>query len=83
MTRATLPEKGQPRSEVMATLRSMKSGDVDWKSGLTPLYIFDAGDEVYQVGREAFFEYFKENALGKSRARGLPRLCSLNAHAPP
>ncbi|KAA0910013.1 aspartate aminotransferase family protein [Aquicoccus porphyridii] len=68
MTRATFPETGQSRTEVLDILKSLRKNDIDWKRGRTPLYVFDAGDDVYEMGRAAFFEFFKENALGKNRA---------------
>lgn len=68
MTRTSFPEKGQPKADVMAALKGLKINDIDWKRGRTPLYVFDAGDDIYDMGRAAFFEFFKENALGKNRA---------------
>lgn len=68
MTRAKFPQTGQSKNDVLSALRAMKSGDIEWKRGRTPLYVFDAGEDIYDVGRAAFFEYFKENALGKNRA---------------
>lgn len=68
MTRTSFPEQGQTRADVLATLKSLKSNDIDWRRGRTPLYVFDAGDDIYEMGRDAFFEFFKENALGKNRA---------------
>ena len=66
--RTPFPETGMSQDAVIDALSAMKSGDVDWKRGRTPLYVFDAGEDAYEMGRRAFFAYFKENALGKSRA---------------
>jgi len=52
----------------METLRSRKRGDIDWKGGKTSAYVFKADDDVSMVGRDAFFEFFFENALGGARA---------------
>ena len=49
-------------------MRGFKGGDVDWKNGRAPLYVFKATDEAYEAGRAGFFEYFSENALGARRA---------------
>ncbi|MCC6469391.1 MAG: aspartate aminotransferase family protein [Alphaproteobacteria bacterium] len=46
----------------------MKTKDADWRHGRTPLYVFKATDAVYEMGRDAFFEFFSENALGARRA---------------
>src|SRR3546814_987810 len=66
--RTPFPETGQTKEDVLAALRALKTNDSDWKRGRLPLYLFDAGDDIYQMGRAAFFEFFKENALGKNRA---------------
>lgn len=66
--RKSMPETGRSQDEVLAQLRSMKENDIDWKRGRAPLYVFDAGEDAYEMGRAAFFEYFKENALGGRRA---------------
>lgn len=66
--RTTMPERGQPQTEVLKQLRELKENDCDWQHGRAPLYVFKATDEVYELGRSAFFEYFTENALGARRA---------------
>lgn len=66
--RTPFPETGQTKEDVLAALRALKADDSDWKRGRLPLYLFDAGEDIYEMGRAAFFEFFKENALGKNRA---------------
>lgn len=66
--RTTMPQKGRARGDVIAELKSMKEHDVDWQHGRAPLYVFSGGEDVYDIGRTAFFEYFSENALGARRA---------------
>ena len=68
MTRKTLPQIGRSSEAVLEELRAMKTGDIDWKAGKAPLFYFKASDEVSEMGRSAFFEYFYENALGGGRA---------------
>lgn len=46
----------------------MASGDQRWRDGRVPLYVFKATDEAYEVGRNAYFKFFAENALGGKRA---------------
>ena len=46
----------------------MKNGDVDWKHGRAPLFVFRADNPTYEIGRAGFFEFFGENALGAGRA---------------
>ena len=66
--RTALPEKGRSREDVLAELRDMKAGDADWRHGRVPLYVFKATDELDALGRDAFCEFFAENALGGRRA---------------
>ena len=66
--RTTLPQAGRSREEILAELRAMKAGDSDWKNGRVPLYVFKASDGVSEIGRDAFMEFFTENALGARRA---------------
>ena len=61
-------DAGRTRATVMAALETMRDGDVDWRAGRAPLYVFSATDEVADVGKEAFNAYFSENALGARRA---------------
>ena len=62
------PHAGRPQGEILAEIRAMKAKDADWQHGRVPLYVFKATDAVGDVGREAFFEFFTENALGGRRA---------------
>ncbi|HOA94191.1 MAG TPA: aminotransferase class V-fold PLP-dependent enzyme [Quisquiliibacterium sp.] len=62
------PAAGRSVDEVLGELRARKAGDVDWQGGRSPAFVFKAEDEVDRVGREAFVEYFAENALGGSSA---------------
>ena len=56
-------------------MRELSSCDVDWRAGRVPLYVFKASDEVTALGRDAFVEFFTENALGGRRAfHGLKRM---------
>lgn len=66
--RKAMPKTGRPQAAVLDALRELKSMDVDWQRGRAPLYVFDAGQDVYEMGRAAFLEFFKENALGRARA---------------
>jgi sphinganine-1-phosphate aldolase len=58
-----LPDKGAGREQILSRLKSMKSGDVDWRSGRMFSLIYNAGEEIRDVAREAFDLYFMENGL--------------------
>lgn len=62
------PDEGRPAQELMAQLREMKAGDADWQGGKVPLFVFKGSDDAAELGRQAFAEYFTENALGGARA---------------
>ena len=66
--RRTLPLQGRSRADVIAEMRASKEGDADWQHGRVPLFVFKATDELSEVGRDAFLEFFSENALGGKRA---------------
>ena len=66
--RAAFPTGGATWDELSAHLREGATGDIDWRNGRAPLFVFGADDETYRIGRQAFFEYFGENALGRKRA---------------
>jgi glutamate/tyrosine decarboxylase-like PLP-dependent enzyme len=66
--RTKMAAQGRAREEVLSDLRSFKAGDIDWTHGRAPLFVFKGDDQAHEVGREAFFEYFSENALGAKRA---------------
>src|SRR6476469_5373052 len=66
--RSTLPPKGRSHADVLAAMKAMKAGDADWQHGRVPLFVFKASDELSEVSRDAFMEFFTENALGGKRA---------------
>ena len=66
--RVSLPATGRTKDSVLAEMREMKAKDIDWQHGRSPLFVFKATDELYEVGRDAYFEFFAENALGAKRA---------------
>ena len=73
--RATLPAAGLSREVIFRRMRELSADDVDWRRGRSPLYVFKGDDETGAIGRDAFFEFFTENALGGKRAfHGLKRM---------
>ena len=66
--RKRLPETGRTQDAILDEMRGMKAGDIDWQHGRAPLFVFKATDELHELGRAAFFEFFTENALGGRRA---------------
>jgi glutamate/tyrosine decarboxylase-like PLP-dependent enzyme len=66
--RVRFEDRGRPRAEVMSDLAHMRDNDIDWRGGRTAAYVFSAGEEIRALGKEAYNEYFTENALGARRA---------------
>lgn len=60
----SLPEKGTSWETLQAELTALKKNDVDWQNARLAVYIFNAGDDVRQVARDAYGMYLSENALG-------------------
>ena len=66
--RKTLPADGRAWQQLEQEMDDMAAGDVAWRDGRTPLYVFFADDETYEVGRKAYMKFFTQNALGGKRA---------------
>ena len=61
-------DAGLPSRLVLEELARQHAGDIDWRGGRAPLYVFSATQEVQALGQAAFNEFFSENALGARRA---------------
>ena len=59
-----MPEKGRGWDEVRAEMAARGGGDVDWRSGKTAVYVFNAGEDVHHIQHEAYGLYMSENGLG-------------------
>ena len=68
MTRTTFPDHGTDADDLLDAMEAMKTGDIDWRAGRTPLYVFRATDSAAEIGQAAFNRFFTENALGGKRA---------------
>jgi glutamate/tyrosine decarboxylase-like PLP-dependent enzyme len=66
--RTALPDKGRDWNTLKGEMEAFKSGDIDWKSGRLGVYVFHAGLDVMNVGKEAYQLYQTENALGRETA---------------
>jgi len=66
--RKALPQKGAAWDILERHMDEMTAGDVDWRNGRVPLYVFFATKSVHEIGRKAFLKFMSENALGGKRA---------------
>ncbi len=67
-------EDGWSAGQVARALDEAKCDDVDWRRGRAPMYVFNAGQALYDVTRDAFMAFFTENALGTRAFPSLVRL---------
>ncbi len=74
MRKLDIPPKGGSRDEILSKLESMKSDDTDWVGGRMFSLIYNAGDEVREIAREAFDLYFMENGLSPFAFPSLKKL---------
>ena len=58
-----LPDTGQDRDTIRATMDSLQQGDADWENGRTWSLVYSAGEEVHDVRDEAYQQFASENAL--------------------
>jgi glutamate/tyrosine decarboxylase-like PLP-dependent enzyme len=72
--RTRLPEKGQSWESLKARLESLGGDDVDWRNARTAVYVFNAGEDVLRVAKEAYALYQSENALGPAAFPSLKRM---------
>ena len=59
-----MPEKGRAWDEVRADMMDRGGGDAKWRDGRTAVYVFNAGEEIAQIQKEAYAAYMSENGLG-------------------
>jgi len=63
MTQIPFPSNSQPKQTVLATMKSARDHDVKWREGRVFSLVFNAGDEISDMLKEAFDLYFSENGL--------------------
>ena len=70
MSALPLPQDGADWSKLASEMQAMAAGDADWRGLKTAVYVFNAGEEVRRVGREADTMFMAENGLV---AQGFPQ----------
>jgi glutamate/tyrosine decarboxylase-like PLP-dependent enzyme len=63
MTQIPLPSQSQSKQAVLDTMKAARDHDVKWREGRVFSLVFNAGDEVSDVLKEAYNLYFSENGL--------------------
>jgi sphinganine-1-phosphate aldolase len=70
----TLPDQGAPWADTRAKMLAMAAGDVKWRDGKAAVYVFNAGEDVEQVQKEAYAMFASENGLGPAAFPSLARM---------
>ncbi len=60
MTQIPLPTKSQSKAAVLATMQAARDHDVKWREGRVFSLVFNAGDEVSDLLKDAYNLYFSE-----------------------
>ena len=63
MTQIPLPTNSQSKQAVLDTMKAARDHDVKWREGRVFSLVFNAGDEVSDMLKEAYDLYFSENGL--------------------
>lgn len=69
-----LPQQGQAWDAVRARMTDMAAGDVKWREGKAAVYVFNAGEDVERVQKEAYALFAAENGLGPAAFPSLARM---------
>jgi len=72
--RKRLPAAGTDWPSLREELVALGEGDVDWRRGRAAVYVFNAGEDVLRVAKEAYALYQSENALGPGAFPSLGRM---------
>ena len=59
-----MPSEGRDWPSLKAEMVARGSGDANWRDGKTAVYVFNAGEDVSAVQKEAYTLYMSENGLG-------------------
>ncbi|MEP2989669.1 MAG: aspartate aminotransferase family protein [Parasphingorhabdus sp.] len=59
-----MPNQGRQWDDVKADMLGRGSDDVNWREGKTAVYVFNAGEEIAKIQKEAYTAYMSENGLG-------------------
>jgi len=63
-TTNVLPAEGSDWPKLKTEMLSRGQNDAKWREGKTAVYVFNAGEDVAQVQKEAYTMYMSENGLG-------------------
>ncbi|MEM7767777.1 MAG: aspartate aminotransferase family protein [Pseudomonadota bacterium] len=59
-----MPETGRAWDDIQDDMLRRGAGDAKWRDGKTAVYVFNAGEDVARVQKEAYAAFMSENGLG-------------------
>ena len=59
-----MPKNGRKWADVKTEMLDRGGNDVKWREGRTAVYVFNAGEEIAKIQKEAYTAYMSENGLG-------------------
>ena len=59
-----MPQESQEWPALKEDMVKRGGADAKWREGKTAVYVFNAGEDVAQVQKEAYALYMSENGLG-------------------
>ncbi len=72
--RTVIPESGQSWDTLRDEMIEFGKGDVDWRGARTAVYVFNPGEDVMEVAKQAYSLYQSENGLGPAAFPSLARM---------
>ena len=69
-----LPVTGRPWDEVRTDLLERGRYDAKWRDGKTAVYVFNAGEDIAAIQKEAYSAYMSENGLGPAAFPSLAQM---------
>ncbi len=69
-----MPKQGRQWPELKDEMLARGAGDAKWRDGKTAVYVFNAGEDVARVQKEAYTMYMSENGLGPAAFPSLKQM---------
>ncbi|TDI61929.1 MAG: aspartate aminotransferase family protein [Alphaproteobacteria bacterium] len=70
----TMPEKGRDWDSLSQEMTDRASVDVKWRDGKTAVYVFNGGEDVRDVAKQAYGAFMSENGLGPAAFPSLKKM---------
>ncbi len=70
----TIPKEGIAREKILEKMQEFSEGDADWKAGRTWSLVYYAGEEHYDLLKEAYTSFMSANALNPMAFKSLKRM---------